>query len=189
MSVYVGVDQALQRTGLCVLENGQPAVLQLIRPPYDMRGPERLAHIKTVLTNALWPYRERISAAAYEGQSLGSLGDIDQLGNIGGVVALLLADEFQLSNARIFKVPPALLKKFVTGRANATKDLMMRTSRQEWGYDFTQDDVCDAHGLARFAAECLEQTATKRHRVEAVYTLLHKKKKRTPIKKLFPKTI
>jgi Holliday junction resolvasome RuvABC endonuclease subunit len=189
VSVYVGVDQALKRTGLCVVESGQATVLQLIKAPYDMKGPERLVHIKTVLINTLWPFRDRITAAAYEGQSLGSLGDIDQLGNIGGVVALILADECALPNSRIFKVPPATLKKFVTGRANATKDLMMRTSAAEWGYDFTQDDVCDAHGLARFAAECLEQTATKRHRVEAVFSLLQKKKKRPPIKKLFPTTI
>jgi len=189
VSVYIGVDQALRKTGVCVLEHGQPVVLQLIQPPYDLQGPARLAHIKNTLVNLLWPYKARVVAAAYEGQALGALGDIDQLGNIGGVLALIFAGDFELPNNRIFKVPPATLKKFVTGRGNATKDLMMRTSNSEWGYNFTQDDVCDAHGLARFATECVAQVATKRHQIEAVFSLLHKKKKRPPIKKLFPKTI
>lgn len=189
MSVYIGIDQSLRRTGVCVLDQGEIAVLQLIRPPADLRGPERLALIKNTLTNVLTPYRDRVAAAAYEGQSLGSLGDIDQLGNVGGIIALFFADDLALPNERIYKVAPAILKKFVTGRANASKDLMMRTSSAEWGYNFTQDDICDGHGLARFAAECVEQRATKRYRIEAVFSLLGKKKKRTPIRKLFPKTI
>lgn len=189
MSLYVGIDQALRKIGLCVLENGTATVLEYIATPKDLTGPERLVFLKNALLHHLLPYRKNIKAAAYEGQALRALGDLDQLGNIGGVIAVLLNDDLGVTAKHIYKVPPATLKKFVTGHANASKSEMMTTSSALWAYNFTQDDVCDAHGLARVAEECVEQTATQRHQIEAVYSLLYKKRKVAPIKKLFPKSL
>jgi Holliday junction resolvasome RuvABC endonuclease subunit len=120
-----------------------------------------------------------------EAQSLGSIGDIDQLGQINGVVQVLLQD-LGMSPLR---VAPALVKKFVTGHGQATKQEMMRATWNEWGVPFTQDDLCDAHGLARIAQAYTELNMTARHQLEVIHTLSQpkKRKKRTP--RLFPKTI
>lgn len=190
MTVYVGVDQALRKIGVCVLVDGKPAVMERLVPPTDLRGPARLCELRDLLENTLYPYKGEISAAAMEAQSLGSLGDLDQLGQINGVVQVLLTD-FLSSTGRIFLVPPAVLKKFVTSHSGASKDDMMSVSARRWGFDFIQygDDICDAHGLARMAQEALEAQSTLRHEVEAVATLLRHKKRRPRRKRLFAKTI
>jgi Holliday junction resolvasome RuvABC endonuclease subunit len=183
---YVGVDQSLRKIGVCVLEGETPVLLRRLTPASDLRGPERLVVLRDLLSNVLTPWRGRIIAAAMEAQSLGSIGDIDQLGQINGVVQVILTD----LGAKPYLVPPAVLKKFVTGRSGADKNEMMRTSALRWNFDFTQhgDDVCDAHGLARIALECTEQNSTRRHEIEAAATVLRgrTRRRRTPLKFFSP---
>lgn len=185
MAIYVGVDPALRKIGLCVLENGEAVVRKLIQTQSDERGPQRLAHIRDALYLALEPYKDRIDGAAVEAQALGALGDIDQLGQVNGVIQVCLTDV----GVTPIAVPPSSLKKFVADNPQADKSLMMKMANIVWGVDFVQDDLCDAYGLARFAEECTEQKSTKRHQVEAVFGVLRKKKRKPPIKKILPKSI
>lgn len=197
MTVYVGVDQALRKIGVCVIVDDKPVVLERLAPPSDSRGPERLTQLRDLLYNTLYPYRGQITAAALEAQSLGSLGDLDQLGQINGIVQVVLMDLMNAADGTTkhirvpLRVPPAVLKKFVTAHSGANKDDMMLSSARRWGFDFTQhgDDVCDAHGLARIAQEAREHRSTLRHEVEAVATLLRPKKRRPPRKRLFAKSL
>lgn len=185
MAIYVGVDPALRKIGLCVLVNGEPEVRKLVQPHRDDRGPQRLAHIRDALRLALDPYQDRIDGAAVEAQALGALGDIDQLGQVNGVIQVLFED----LGVTPISVPPASLKKFVANNPQADKSLMMHMAHKLWGVEFVQDDLCDAYGLARFAEECLEQKSTRRHQVEAVFSVLQKKKRKPRIKKVLPNTI
>jgi Holliday junction resolvasome RuvABC endonuclease subunit len=185
VATFVGVDPALRKIGLCVLVDGEPVVRKLIQTHRDDRGPQRLAHIRDALQLALEPYRDLIDGAAVEAQALGALGDIDQLGQVNGVIQVLLAD----FGVTPISVPPASLKKFVANNPQAEKALMMRMAKATWGVDFVQDDLCDAYGLARFAEECVESKSTKRYQVEAVFSVLRKKKRKPPIKRVLPNTI
>lgn len=187
----MGVDQSLRKIGVCVLRGNQPVLLKRLAPPADLRGPERLAALRDLLQHTLAPWGGEVETAAMEAQSLGSIGDIDQLGQVNGVVQVVLKDLFP--TATVHCVPPAVLKKFVSGRSGADKGEMMRASAERWGFDFTQygDDVCDAHGLARLAQECTEHASTKRHEVEAAATVLRRQEgrpRRTRLR-LFPRTI
>src|SRR5512136_423890 len=181
MAVYVGVDQALRKIGVCVLEGNNVARLKLLLPPADLRGPERLQFLRDELWCQLAPFKGQITQAAMEAQSLGSIGDIDQLGQINGVVQVLLTD----LGAKPLLIAPSLLKKFVTGQGQATKQAMMTATYREWNVQIVQDDLCDAHGLARLAKEYVEQTATTRAQLEVIHRLTHPKKK-TRVKRLFP---
>lgn len=184
MPVYVGVDQALRKIGVCVLRGGEGVDLKLILPPADVRGPERLQYLRDALWNYLAPYKEQITKSAMEAQSLGSMGDLDQLGQINGVVQVLLSD---LGTTPLL-VAPALLKKFVTGQGQATKQAMMVATYRVWNVKLTQDDLCDAHGLARIAQEYTESTSTTRAQIEVIHSLMHRRKK-TRIKRLFPNAL
>lgn len=186
MAAYVGVDQALQKLGVCVIRDGDVVHQELVQAPRKLRGPERLTFLRDALLKALRPFQPDIAHASMEAQSLGSVGDIDQLGQISGVVQIVLSD---LGIRRPFKVPPATLKKFVANHPQASKARMMRASRELWGLEFDNDDVCDAHGLARMSEEYVEQLSTLRHQVEAVHSLTHPRPKKPRIKKLFPKTV
>lgn len=174
MATYVGVDQALRKIGLCVLDDGDVVHLHLITAPRTMRGTERLVFLRDQLTSLLQPYQNSITHAALEAQSLGSLGDIDQLGHINGIVQLVLSD---LGVTEPLRVPPASLKKFVSGVPSASKQRMMTATLKTWNVRIEQDDLCDAHGLARFAQEVIEQKSLLRHQVEAVHRLTHPHKK------------
>lgn len=185
MAIYVGIDQALQKMGVCVLVDGEPAVLCLLKPPPKLTGPDRLQKLRDLLQTVLEPYRGHITGSAVEGQSYGSLGDLDGLGQVLGVVQVLLTD---LGTAP-WKVPPALLKQFVTGRGNATKAQMKMATLARWDLDISQDDICDAHGLARIAEEIKEQTSQERAQVDVAHRLTHKKPRRPRLKKLFTKSI
>lgn len=174
MATYVGVDQALRKIGLCVLDDGDVVHLHLIKPPRTMRGTERLVFLRDQLVDLLRPYQNSITHAALEAQSLGSVGDIDQLGHINGIAQLVLAD---MGVPEPLRVPPASLKKFVSGIAGASKQRMMSATLKTWNIRIDQDDLCDAHGLARFAQEVVEQRSNLRHQVEAVHRLTHSHKK------------
>lgn len=175
MAIFVGIDQALNKIGVCVLLGGVSVSLHLIKTPRHLRGTERLTFLRDQLQAQLSPHQGQITHAALEAQSLGSLGDIDQLGQINGIVQVVLAD---LGVAHPTLVPPATLKKFVTGHGSASKSRMMQASIKYWGITIEQDDLCDAHGLARVAEEVHEQRSTIRHQVEAAQSLTRPRKKR-----------
>lgn len=49
-----------------------------------------------------------------------------------------------------WKVPVGTLKKFVTGKGNAQKDLMMKEVFKKWGFDTDNNNIADSFGLAMF---------------------------------------
>jgi Holliday junction resolvasome RuvABC endonuclease subunit len=184
MPVFVGVDQALRKIGVSVVQDGNVALMHLILPPGDLRSTPRLLYLEEALTHVLEPYPEA-DGAAMEGQSYGSEGQLDQLGRIGGIVEVLLAKRYGRAP---LVVPPAVLKKFVTGNGQASKSMMMRATKVYWDVEVSQDDLCDAHGLARLAKEYFQPQSTIRHQLEAIHAL-KRKPKRKRIKAVFPKTL
>lgn len=46
-------------------------------------------------------------------------------------------------------VPPTVLKKFVTGKGNSDKSIMIKEVYKRWGADINDDNIADAYGLAR----------------------------------------
>ncbi|MAG64402.1 MAG: hypothetical protein CMK74_00780 [Pseudomonadales bacterium] len=187
MGYFVGVDQALLKIGFCVIQDdGEAEKFELIKPTPKVRGTKRLLLLRDLLETALLPYAGQVIHAALEGQSLGSLGDIDQLGQINGVVQIVLAD---IGVADPSIVPPATLKKFVTGKGHASKALMRTATEQHWGLDIEQDDLCDAFGLAQVAREVHQQQSILRHQIEAVHSLHAKKRRRAPVRRVLPESL
>ena len=50
-------------------------------------------------------------------------------------------------------IAPGTLKKFVTGKGNAKKDLILLKVYKKWGVEFDNDNLADAYSLARMALE------------------------------------
>lgn len=185
MSIFVGIDQALRKIGVAVLREDHVDLLHLITPPEDLRDAERLRYLEESLQYTLEPYPQ-ITGVAMEGQSYGSRGQLDQLGQVIGVVKLFLHRKY---NCTPLTVPPTTLKKFVAGDGHASKASMMQATQRYWKELITQDDLCDAHGLARVAYAFHTATATTRHQLEAIQSLKNPKKRRKRIKKIFPPTL
>lgn len=178
--LYVGIDQALRKIGVCVLAN-EKVHLAFIKPPPNLRKTRRLTALRDALQQYLEPWKGQLAHAALEAQALGSCGDLDQLGHINGIVQIVLAD---MGVKEPLTVPPALLKKFVAGNGQARKDHMISSTKQLWNLVIEQDDLCDAHGLARIAKEFIEKKSPYRYQIEVIHRLRVGKKKRTQIKKI-----
>ena len=164
MSVFVGVDQALRKLGVAVIVDGQMAVLTAPQTPEKLKGAPRLAWLSATLRSILKPYTHA-DATALEGQSFGSISREGALGEISGVVQVVL---LELYKEPPLVVPPTTLKRFVTGSGNATKKIMRRATMQYWGLDIPNDDCCDAHGLARFAEAHYTSSARLKHQVDVI---------------------
>lgn len=71
------------------------------------------------------------------------------------------------------EVAPTGLKKFVTGKGNAKKDLMLLGVYKRWEFDTEDDNEADAYGLAQFGRAMIgEPTGVPVVNFTAVETVL-----------------
>lgn len=92
-------------------------------------------------------YARQADLVVIEGYSYGSHSShAHELGELGGVI------RFDLHQARIpyVDIPPALLKKFATGKGNAGKDQMVATAARE-GCVADNNNAIDAWWLRQLA--------------------------------------
>jgi len=54
-------------------------------------------------------------------------------------------------------VAPSSLKKFITQKGNADKNVMMMTVYRDYGHEFMDDNICDAYSLAVCGQALLEK--------------------------------
>jgi crossover junction endodeoxyribonuclease RuvC len=82
-----------------------------------------------------------------EGYAFARANQAHQIGELGGVVRFAL----WCRGLQIVEVPPPSLKKFVTGKGNADKNLMLLNVYKRWGVEAADDNEADAVGLGRLA--------------------------------------
>lgn len=171
MPSYLGIDASLEGTGLCLVTVAGFAIrLQTISPD-KLRGAARLLEIKR---NAELFIPADVEFAAIEGYAYDAVGRVFELGEVGGVLRLLVHER----NIPYVDVPPASLKKFATGRAGAKKAHMIEAAEQA-GARPVDDNQADAFHLARVALACcrrgapIEQFQLRRSQMEVVHQILH----------------
>lgn len=153
---FIGVDQVLQQTGICVLADDQDPYLTLIDSK-DMRGPERLCFIRDSLQRII-DESAGVTFGALENGSFNSVGRVYQLGGVNALVQCVFWDN-QISYAN---VAPTQLKKFQTRKSGAQKEWMLEAASEFLGYKIEDDNLADALGLARIArALHTEEVATR----------------------------
>ncbi|RLA02452.1 MAG: hypothetical protein DRQ42_00610 [Gammaproteobacteria bacterium] len=78
-----------------------------------------------------------------------------------GALHYMLRVAMYIEDMNYIVIPPTNLKKFVTGKGNCKKDLMLLKTYRKWGIQFEDDNLCDAYGLARKALFDLKGSDTK----------------------------
>lgn len=144
----VGLDLSLTRTGIA-LPDGSAHV---VRP--KTRGCERMAEIRAAVVEAACRVSGRWPAdlVAIEGFAFGARGRaVFDIGGIGWVVRLALHE----AGVRYVEVPPAVVKRYATGRGNADKQAMQMAAVKRLGYDDDKpdDNVIDALWLRALAMD------------------------------------
>lgn len=174
MKCYVGLDLSLCNTGLVVLdENGQIYYHLVIS--VKSRDIERLENIRAMLMNTLKNLSSTcdivINKIVVEGYSFGSrLGQAFSIGELGGVIKLDLWKNYP---DIVTIVPPTRLKKFVTGKGNAKKDVMMKYVYKKWAYNTDNDNLADAFGLAKIAYHLCNSKGLKKIEKEVIDAILN----------------
>jgi len=159
---FVGVDQSLNHTGLCILhDDGSLMALELIEPR-KRSGCQRLAYIRETLKDYLGACSATVGVL--EGYSFQSVNRKFDLGEVGAVVKLALYD----ASDEVYIAAPKQLKKFVCGRGSATKQDLMHAIHARWDLDIRNDNLADAYGLAQIARSIYRPRSPRRHELEVV---------------------
>lgn len=140
----IGVDPSLTCTAIA-----GPDVIELVKTP--LRGMARLDYISDKVLSRAQAYR---SLVVIEGYSYGSPAGSTHafaLGELGGVIRYRL----HRANLTYVDVPPSTLKKYATGKGNASKAEVISAAVKRSGQSFASDDAADAWWLYAIGYELL----------------------------------
>jgi Holliday junction resolvasome RuvABC endonuclease subunit len=181
--LYLGIDQSLTGTGLCVIDNDARVRVLATVDTKNLRGGIRLAKIRDAVVDVLT--EGPISGAAVEGYSMGSINRPFDLGEVGGVIRLALTDARVSYNI----VAPSVLKLFATGHGHADKARMLREAETR-GACPADDNQADAYFLA-CVARAVSRGASQPHELRALRTVTTPRKRRRnkPPRRLVPAAI
>lgn len=141
----LAIDPSLRRTAICI--QGQTLSLDC-----NLTGIQRLVEIRCQLLNRI--EIERIDLAVIEGYSMGSsLAHSHALGELGGIIRWTLWGK----QIPFIDIPPSSLKKYLTGKGNADKDLMLSTASRRFDRTLNNDEA-DALALWAMAMDAYGQS-------------------------------
>lgn len=142
--IFAGLDLSLTGTGVCLMNRERIPYECGVIDPKKARGPARLVLIRDAILRQLG---DDPCVIAVEGYSMGSKGRVFHIGELGGVIRVALMER---GNCAVLTVPPAVLKKFATGKGNADKARMIAAAGL-CGFRTHDDNEADAYFLARMA--------------------------------------
>ena len=149
--LYVGIDPSITSTGLIIL-NENYEIIEMSVISSDVKDPNevRIQQIGCEILLSLNKLQKDIEKVCLEGISFGSSGrGVAQQAGLNYYISILLIE----NNYDYIRCEPSKLKKFVTGKGQCKKDLMLMKTYKKWGIEFDNSDLCDAYGLARYGKD------------------------------------
>lgn len=151
---FVGIDLSLASTGVCVLDDEgnlleSHAIKTKPRGQSMLRRFERYDEIIDRICD-LGVGNDGYCTAAIEGYSYGNhIKGLGPLIECGGLLRMkMLIHPLVLEST---EVPPSCVKKWATGKGNATKQQIILDIACRYGVEFRIDDEADAFCLAKIA--------------------------------------
>jgi Holliday junction resolvasome RuvABC endonuclease subunit len=153
----LGLDLSLTATGWCTA--GEWALQWGVHETKKLRGMERLATLQT----AIQEQARLADLVIIEGFAFGAKGKaVYEIAGLGYLVRYWLWKK----QKPFVLVTPTQLKKFVTGKGNCDKQLVLREVYRRWGHVIDDDNAADAVGLGyigmSLAGEWNPQTAEQK---------------------------
>lgn len=148
--LFVGLDPSINATGIIVLDQKGNIIEQKLFSCKVKNGSIEDYLIKYESEISFIPNIVGLQMIYLEGPAYHAAGQsILQMGAIHFLTRLM----FYKKKIPFDVIAPGSLKKFVTGKGNSKKDLMLLKTYKKWGIEFEDDNLCDAYGLARMALE------------------------------------
>lgn len=143
--VSLGLDLSLTATGAIRLAEGKIIGRQLIKVKTKGKKPlDELNRITEIRDSII---ENDVEIVVIEGLAF-MARNTTALCQLAGL-NYMVRERFALSNIPFVIVPPTALKKFITGKGNCAKDLMLLETYKRYKVSFDDDNLCDAYGLAR----------------------------------------
>lgn len=152
-----GIDPST-KTGLCNLEIFKAQGIdteisyetQLVNPKLDSKTPtnhmRRIRAITTKLMSEVFSFEPDL--VVVEGYSFANKFTSFTAVEINAIIRWQLFE----NDIPYILIPPTALKKFITGKGNCKKQVMLLEVYKRWGVEAKTDDEIDAYGLAMLGA-------------------------------------
>jgi len=144
---FAGFDLSLTASGIVILDAaGNVKERHVIK--VKTKGVERLDDIQKAIRSIIAIYNIRL--ICIEGYATGAIGKTYNIGELGGVIRLLLYRK----GIKYFDPKPTQLKKFATGKGGgdgASKDQVTLNVYKKWDFEAKDNNEADAYVLCRIA--------------------------------------
>jgi len=149
--MFCGIDPSLTGTGVVIIGEDLEIIEQkLISTKLKDQEYDIEIRMKYIVTEMEFIKKYNSKVVCIEGLSFNSKGQ--KAAELFGLAYLIRM--WMLENDILFKeVPPTVLKKFITGKGQCQKDLMLLKTYKKFGIEFSDNNLCDAYGMARYGAE------------------------------------
>lgn len=146
--VILGIDQSWTGFGITAVQ-GAAYLSDLY--VISGRGVDGIHAVINLLKDEInWNIVENV---AIEGYSMGSKTRAHMAGELGAAVRMGCFLGGQLFTAKYpLVIPPTQLKKYATGKGNASKSEILLGVYKHFGVEFTDDNMADSYALAQIAA-------------------------------------
>lgn len=141
---YVGIDPS-SKTGFFVQDDKNNIIIETDVFYEYSKDPERMIYIADEIINKLKIETDIICIENFSYNSVGKALDF-QYG-----LGWLIRENLYKSGFKYYDVSPSGLKKFATGKGNASKKTMVAPIEKRWGYKHPSDNVTDAFVLSEIA--------------------------------------
>lgn len=146
---FIGLDISIVCTGVSILDENLEIILASNvaskKGPYLELDIPRFQDITQRLSNKVQFQEDDF--VLIENYAYGASGQITRIAELTGLIKNLVYNT--VNHKRIFVCSPPSLKKFVVGKGNCAKNLIMKTAYQRWGFNSNNDNEVDAYALAR----------------------------------------
>ena len=153
MNRVMGIDLSLVETGLCLLDGGDLVWKMLVKsqPDQSVKEIERIQKIARTVTGYIDTYKPDL--IVIEGLSYGSKNttSLCQLAKLNFSIEIYC---HQMGHHYLI-IAPTHLKKFVTGKGNAKKEVMLMKILKRYGLEFENNNLADAYALCRLGEDYL----------------------------------
>jgi crossover junction endodeoxyribonuclease RuvC len=151
--LVVGLDLST-KSGVAVVETGNTILYTEEVVFKKETGIARMGSIAGRILEIVTEYKPDL--CVIENYGFSNAHTLVTLVEIGTVVRYFLHQ----NDINFMLVPPTSLKKFVTGKGNASKDQVMMFILKNWGHESSTNNVADAVGLALFGLACKDSNFT-----------------------------
>lgn len=173
MSV-IGIDLSLTGTGIIKLQDGKITNQKLIKskPNGDLPIDElkRIMEIRESIAREIeTDINSIIQLVAIEGLAF-MARNTTALVQLSGLNYMIREKLYSLKIPFVI-VAPTSLKKFITGKGNIAKEMMLLETYKKYKVYFTDNNLCDAYGLAMIANSLVSFEKIPKHQQEVVNLL------------------